>query len=415
MTASSNRNPPIDSLSGREFENLIEQLLTRIGLRIYGRKTGADGGIDMVAHSDDPVIGGKIIIQCKRFSKVVDAAIIRDLFGVVHSEAANKGVLMTNSSFSREALRFAEGKPLELVDGAQLQKLLLRYGLLSGQRSTGGVEISPGVQLLYSQLHGPLKKLISESEKIRTGMIFTPARHVDFNQYGRIIKRHSGNIWGGVQTLKTLSASLSDLVNELEPSPEQLALLRSHIEEVMKIARVLVKDQKESQGLIPPEAFLTAHASYRRIVPELLHELWKCAVWAEDLIEGRLEAGKQRIEIDVDVPSFTSFSSEFTDACDRSVAQSKSACFIATATYGSPLDPRVVELRQFRDQFLVTSICGEFLGRFYYALSPTLARVVRRSAILRKICLLLLLPIVWIAELSNRRRSDRFERNRVTR
>lgn len=60
--------------------------------------------------------GGKYIIQCKRYTAPVAVGIIRDLFGVVTAERASKGVLVTNSRFTREAKDFAAGKPIELVN-----------------------------------------------------------------------------------------------------------------------------------------------------------------------------------------------------------------------------------------------------------------------------------------------------------
>jgi hypothetical protein len=61
----------------------------------------------------------------------------------------------------------------------------------------------------------------------------------------------------------------------------------------------------------------------------------------------------------------------------------KGFCFIATAAYGSPLDPHVEVLRLFRDRFLLTSRPGQFLVNAYYTLSPPLARAIAPSPLLR--------------------------------
>src|SRR5438093_3412617 len=118
-----NRRFPLDALDGHEFENVVDRLLTKMGFSIHGRQPAADGGIDMVAVRDEPLTGGKYIIQCKRFSSTVGVSVVRDLYGVVHAEHANKGILITTSSFSPSAMEFAEGKPLELLDGTRLQVL----------------------------------------------------------------------------------------------------------------------------------------------------------------------------------------------------------------------------------------------------------------------------------------------------
>jgi len=107
----------LDTLGGHEFEDLIERLLVKMGFATEGRKRAADGGIDMVGVSNQPLLSGRYIIQCKRYSSSVSSPIVRDLYGVVMSERANKGILITTSAFTSDAIEFAQGKPIELIDG----------------------------------------------------------------------------------------------------------------------------------------------------------------------------------------------------------------------------------------------------------------------------------------------------------
>lgn len=71
-------------------------------------------------------------------------------------------------------------------------------------------------------------------------------------------------------------------------------------------------------------------------------------------------------------------------------------CFIATAAYGSALDPHVVELRRFRDRYLLTNAPGSALVEFYYRHSPQLAQVIARDESLRGIVRGLLTPVVLL-------------------
>ena len=118
----------INSLSGIEFENLCQQLLQKMEFETETTKASGDGGIDIIARYDKPLLKGKYIIQCKRYAGSVGEPIIRDLYGVVMSERANKGILMTTGYFTPSAIAFAEDKNLELVDGIMLQKLLYDTG-----------------------------------------------------------------------------------------------------------------------------------------------------------------------------------------------------------------------------------------------------------------------------------------------
>jgi hypothetical protein len=85
----------------------------------------------------------------------------------------------------------------------------------------------------------------------------------------------------------------------------------------------------------------------------------------------------------------------FTD-CSELVPDSgvKVSCFIATAAFGSPIEPHVVALRQFRDRYLQGSTLGRAFIRFYYRHSPPVAAVIAEHDWLRFLVRMLLTPLV---------------------
>ena len=117
----------IDTLSGIEFERVCKRLLENMGFTVETTKASGDGGIDLIGYNTQPLLSGKYIIQCKRYAGSVGEPIIRDLYGVVTSERANKGILITTGHFTKSAVSFAENKPIELIDGAQLKVLIEQY------------------------------------------------------------------------------------------------------------------------------------------------------------------------------------------------------------------------------------------------------------------------------------------------
>ena len=66
-----------------------------------------------------------MIVQCKRWkSAQVGVSLIREFYGVMVAEKVERGIFVTTGVFTPDAAEFARGKPLELVDGAQLAKLV---------------------------------------------------------------------------------------------------------------------------------------------------------------------------------------------------------------------------------------------------------------------------------------------------
>lgn len=117
----------MNQLSGIEFEKVCQQLVENMGFETQTTKASGDGGIDLIAYNYQPLVSGKYIIQCKRYTGSVGEPIIRDLYGVVTAERANKGILITTGHFTKSAISFAEGKPIELIDGKQLKDLFEQY------------------------------------------------------------------------------------------------------------------------------------------------------------------------------------------------------------------------------------------------------------------------------------------------
>lgn len=68
-------------------------------------------------------------------------------------------------------------------------------------------------------------------------------------------------------------------------------------------------------------------------------------------------------------------------------------CFIATATYGSPIHPHVMQFKKFRDQFLTKFEWGKLFIRTYYKYSPPYAEIIANNPTLKNISWVLLTPL----------------------
>lgn len=116
------------------FERLVVDLLVAMG---YGGshqdaaqaigKTN-DGGIDGII-SEDRLGIDKIYIQAKRWENTVGRPDIQQFKGALADQVAKKGVFITTSSFSKEAIKSAKKSGIVLIDGDRLTSLMIEFRL----------------------------------------------------------------------------------------------------------------------------------------------------------------------------------------------------------------------------------------------------------------------------------------------
>jgi restriction system protein len=115
-----------------DFEHLVRQLFewmfTNDGIEVKVTRASRDRGVDAIMFDPDPVRGGKYVLQAKRYTRTVDVAAVRDLYGTVMNEGANRGILVTTASYGRDAYEFAKNKPISLIDGPNLIAMLRKHG-----------------------------------------------------------------------------------------------------------------------------------------------------------------------------------------------------------------------------------------------------------------------------------------------
>lgn len=80
-----------------------------------------DGGVDLILARGNE----RFLVQCKQWrAQQVPVTIVRELYGVMAAQHAAGGYVVTSGRFTQDALAFAEGRNIELIDGTALQELL---------------------------------------------------------------------------------------------------------------------------------------------------------------------------------------------------------------------------------------------------------------------------------------------------
>jgi restriction system protein len=121
------------AMDWEDFEHLVRGLFEKEfasrGGEVKITQSSSDGGVDAVAFDPDPITGGKIVIQAKRYTKTVGVSAVRDLYGTMQHESASRGILVTTAEFGPDAHKFSAGKPITLLTGANLLHLLDKHGI----------------------------------------------------------------------------------------------------------------------------------------------------------------------------------------------------------------------------------------------------------------------------------------------
>jgi restriction system protein len=108
---------------------LIPALVSFAGYRKRRKLLDQQSGLDSIRAMSwqrfEMLCGETCLVQCKRWKTVkVSVKEIRELYGIVAAERVDRGICITSGIYTAEAMAFAEGKPLDLIDGPALHNLV---------------------------------------------------------------------------------------------------------------------------------------------------------------------------------------------------------------------------------------------------------------------------------------------------
>jgi len=119
----------LKKLSWDDFELLCMELFEKKGWQVRGNeKKGADGGVDIWMSKGRFGKKTSAIVQCKRYDdSLVTIKVIREMYGLMYEYDVDKAYVVTSNRFTKECYKFIEGKPMELIDGVALVKMINHY------------------------------------------------------------------------------------------------------------------------------------------------------------------------------------------------------------------------------------------------------------------------------------------------
>ncbi|WOB51439.1 restriction endonuclease [Xanthomonas hydrangeae] len=106
----------------RQFEQLVGEAFRRQGYSVEETGLGgADGGIDLILRKD----GRRTLVQCKQWKRQqVGVSVVREMYGLLAHHQAHAVKIVCIGTYTKDAERFAQGKPIELIGGEQLLDMI---------------------------------------------------------------------------------------------------------------------------------------------------------------------------------------------------------------------------------------------------------------------------------------------------
>lgn len=117
------------AMNWREFEMLVGEAFRRRGYAVEETGLGgADGGIDLILHKD----GRRELVQCKQWrSMQVNVSVVREMWGLAAHHGVDAVKIVSVGEFTRDAVAFARGKPIDLINGSRLVELVREVRAIS--------------------------------------------------------------------------------------------------------------------------------------------------------------------------------------------------------------------------------------------------------------------------------------------
>ncbi|WP_042470336.1 restriction endonuclease [Bacillus ndiopicus] len=111
----------VDSMTGEEFERFLGELFKRRGYKVSYTATSGDYGADLILKDRKEIIA----VQAKRYSGTVGVKAVQEIIGAVKMYNATEAWVVTNSHFTKQAIKLANINDVYLVDREDLIDLIL--------------------------------------------------------------------------------------------------------------------------------------------------------------------------------------------------------------------------------------------------------------------------------------------------
>lgn len=111
----------VDEMDGKEFEDYLAALFKNLGYRVRETPCQGDFGGDLVIRKD----GNRCVVQAKRYSRSVGVQAVQQVVAAKEYYKCNSAMVVTNSDYTKQAIKLAKANKVELWDRHKLVNAIL--------------------------------------------------------------------------------------------------------------------------------------------------------------------------------------------------------------------------------------------------------------------------------------------------
>jgi restriction endonuclease Mrr len=110
-----------------DLEGLVFELLVAMGYEADRLPVRANIQADLIVRDSDALVPGDILVEVKRYTRAVPAEVVHRVISEMTSMRISQAIIITTSSFSRQARAVAQKHSIRLIDGRELVQLIRTY------------------------------------------------------------------------------------------------------------------------------------------------------------------------------------------------------------------------------------------------------------------------------------------------
>lgn len=111
----------VDKMSGEDFERFLGELFKGRGFKVSYTAVSGDYGADLILKDGRDVIA----VQAKRYSSSVGVKAVQEIIGAIKMYKATEAWVVTNSTFTKQAIKLADINDVYLIDRQELIDMIL--------------------------------------------------------------------------------------------------------------------------------------------------------------------------------------------------------------------------------------------------------------------------------------------------